>query len=147
MGDKIRMPTKSPDKPDDSDSFQQSYLLAADLFSLFAHSTALMIWDVVRKKELSVQAIANKVGTARHLVLNTLQAMEQQELLVSNARSKTTRFRIADSTITEALNTVLDLPQRNQKQTGKIPKAPRLSRRKTTKYSRAVVSLRQGTPR
>jgi sugar-specific transcriptional regulator TrmB len=136
-----------PDNIEDSANSQESYFLAADLFSFFADLTALMIWDIVRKKEMSASAIAKKLQADPPRVLKTLQAMEQKGILASRTRSYTTLYKMADLNAARAFNTILELPKRNRERTGNIGKARRLNRQKATKYSRRVISVYQGTPR
>jgi hypothetical protein len=137
----------SPNNSDNSADSQESYFLAADLFSLFADSTALMIWDVVRKKQMSASAIVKKVQAARHLVLKKLLAMEKKGLLVSNTQSGTTYYRMADLKIAAVFNRILGLPERDRKRTGNIGKEGRLSRQKVNKCSDPVISVRRDMPK
>jgi ribosomal protein S25 len=112
----IRVKTRvSPAKPDDPANSRESYLLAADFFTIFSDSIALMIWHAVRKKEMSARAVAKKLRVAARLASKTLQALEQKGFLVANTRSQTIYYRVADSTMAQAFTSILELADRNQK--------------------------------
>jgi hypothetical protein len=137
--DKVRM-RMSPAKSADSANSQKSYLLTADLFLLFADSTALMIWKAVRRKEMSSPAIAKKLPVASRLVLKTLKKLEQKGLLVSNTRSRTTLYRVADLNMAKAFNTILELPEKIRKRSGSRGKAQRQSRQNGQKRGTRIIT-------
>lgn len=94
-----------------------SYFLTADLFLFFANPAALMILDLVRKREMTSLAITRKLGMNHQNVLDKLRAMEREGLLVSSGQSKSAFFRIANSHISKAFGQILEFPERNLKRT------------------------------
>jgi|WetSurSiteA1Bulk_404760.scaffolds.fasta_scaffold41174_2 DNA-binding transcriptional ArsR family regulator len=91
---------------------QESYLLMANFFRFFSSSTALMILDTVRSKEMTSLEVAKKLGLSPLTVLAKLKTMEREGVLVSYVGSKRVVFRLADSEISQALEQILNIPKK-----------------------------------
>jgi DNA-binding transcriptional ArsR family regulator len=98
----------------------KSYCLTADFFLSFSDPTALMILDIVRKKEMSSKAIFKKLGIEPNTVVANLKAMERKGILVSFLKSQNIIYRVAAPKILKAFNRILELPARKLKQTGSL---------------------------
>jgi DNA-binding transcriptional ArsR family regulator len=94
-----------------SDS-QESYLLMADFMHFFSNSTALMILDMVRRKEMTSIEVAKTLGLSPHTVSTKLKTMEREGILVSHVMPKRIIFRVADSKISRALDQILEIPKK-----------------------------------
>jgi predicted transcriptional regulator len=99
-----------------------SYFLTADFFVYFANPEVLRILDLVRKKESTSLAVSRKLGIQAQTALDKLTAMEREGILISYIRSKNTFYRIADSRIVQALEQVLEFPERQLKRADRAAK-------------------------
>ncbi len=97
---------------------EESYFLAADFFLSFSNPTALMILNLVRKKELTPLAISKKLGTTAETILPKLRAMERERILISRVSTRNTFYRIADQHIVRAFDQILKFPEKKLTRAG-----------------------------
>jgi DNA-binding transcriptional ArsR family regulator len=116
----------------------KSYLAAADFFLSFSDPTALMILDIVRKKEMSSSAILKKLGIEPNTVAANLKAMERKGILVSFLRSQNVLYRVAAPPIIKAFNRILELPARKLKRTSSLKRQLSGATQKRKKPSKTV---------
>jgi DNA-binding transcriptional ArsR family regulator len=121
----------------DSDQ-EKSYCVTADFFLSFSDPTALMILDIVRKKEMSSSAILKKLGIEPNTVAANLKAMERKGILVSFLRSQNVLYRVAAPQIIKAFNRILELPTRNLKRTSSLKRQLSGAMQKRKKPSKTV---------
>ena len=93
----------------------ESYFLTADFFLYFANPEVLRILDLVRKKEMTSPAISRRLRIRTKIALDKLTAMEREGILISYVRSKETFYGITDSRIAQALEQILEFPERQLK--------------------------------
>ena len=91
---------------------EKSYFLAANFFLSFSNSTALMILDIVRKKDMTSMAIADKLGITPKAAVSKLKRMEREGILVSDVRAQNTFYRVVAPEIIRAFDKILKFPER-----------------------------------
>jgi predicted transcriptional regulator len=96
-------------------NFKASCLLASKFFLFFSNPTALMILDVLRKKESTSQQLVKELGIGRKMILSKLKAMEKERILISYAISRDVYYRIADAPILKAFDQILEFPEKRLK--------------------------------
>jgi DNA-binding transcriptional ArsR family regulator len=101
---------------------KKSYFLVANFFLFFSNSTALLILDIVRKKEMTSMAISRKLGITPKAAVSKLKRMEREGILVSDVRSQNTFYRVAAPEIIRAFDKILKFPERMLKRAD-FPKA------------------------
>jgi hypothetical protein len=94
--------------------------MIADFFLSFSDPTALMILDLVRKKEMTSRAMSKKLGIKPDPLLAKLRAMEREGILVSFLGSQNVLYRVAAPTIINAFDRILELPARKLKRTSSL---------------------------
>jgi DNA-binding transcriptional ArsR family regulator len=109
----------------------------ADFFLSFSDPTALMILDIVRKKEMTSRAMSKKLEIMPDNLLAKLRAMERKGILVSCVRSQNTFYRVSDLHVLKAFDRILELPVRKLKQAGTPKEELRANRRNNNKSSKA----------
>jgi hypothetical protein len=108
--------------------FLKSNLLTAEFFLCFSNSTALMIWNAIRKKESTSQDISQRIGIAHKSVLSKLKKMEQEGILSSYDRNGTIFYQVADPKIISAFDQILAFPNRTLKEASAPNKGTRTDR-------------------
>ena len=90
----------------DSDQ-EKSYCVTADFFLSFSDPTALMILDIVCKKEMTAEDISKELGIRLNTALVKLNVMERKGILASRVGSQKALYRIADLNILKAFDRIL----------------------------------------
>jgi DNA-binding transcriptional ArsR family regulator len=132
------MPRHRSSRSQTNSDLEKSYCLTADFFLSFSDPTALMILDIVRKKEMSSRAIFKKLEIEPNTVAASLKAMERKGILVSFLRSQNVFYRVATPKIIKAFNRILELPARRLKQTGSLKRQLSGATQKRKKPSKTV---------
>jgi DNA-binding transcriptional ArsR family regulator len=128
---------RSSQSQTDSDQ-EKSYCVTADFFLSFSDPTALMILDIVRKKEMTSRAMSKKLGIKPDTLLAKLRAMEREGILVSCVRSQNVLYRVAAPKIIKAFNRILELPARKLKRTSSLKRQLSGATQKRKKPSKTV---------
>jgi hypothetical protein len=116
--------------------FEQSYILAAEFFLCFSNSTALLILNVIRKRESTPQEVSQKLGITCKTVLSKLKIMEREGILTSYSKSKTIFYQVSHPQILRAFDQILAFAERKLKREGVAGKAIRANRPKSTRSSK-----------
>ena len=111
------MPRHRSSRSQTNSDLEKSHCMIADFFLSFSDPTALMILDIVRKKEMTSREISQKLGIGPKAVMAKMKAMERNGIVASCVRSQNTLYRIADLHILKAFDRVLKLPSRKLKRT------------------------------
>jgi len=112
--------------------------MIADFFLSFSDPTALMILDIVRKKEMTSREISQKLGIGPKAVMAKMKAMERNGIVASCVRSQNTLYRIADLKFLKAFDRILEFPAKRLKQTGSSKKELSGTTQEGKKPSKAV---------
>ena len=120
-----------------------SYFLTADLFLYFANPEVLRILDLVRKKEMTSPAISRRLRIRTKIALDKLTAMEREGILISYVRSKETFYRITDSRIAQALEQILEFPERQLKRADRAAQSAQTHQSMRSSLSK-VESMKSG---
>jgi DNA-binding transcriptional ArsR family regulator len=116
--------------------FEQSYFLAAKFLLCFSNSTALLILNVIRKKESTLQELSQKLGITYKTVVSKLKIMEREGILTSYSKSKTIFYRVSHPQILRAFDRILAFAERKLKRDGSTGKAIRANRPKSNRSSK-----------
>lgn len=72
----------------------------ADLFKIFSDSTRIRILDILIRRELCVQEIANELEMTQSAISHQLRVLKQAHLVKSRREGKTVYYSLADDHVT-----------------------------------------------
>ena len=72
----------------------------ADLFKIFSDSTRIRILDILIRRELCVQDIANEMEMTQSAISHQLRVLKQAHLVKSRRDGKTIYYSLADDHVT-----------------------------------------------
>src|SRR5690242_51169 len=85
------------------------YELHAEMCKVFSHSTRLMILNVLRDEEMTVAAIADKLGIVMGTISPHLQMMKRQRVLVFRNQGNQVFYRLANPRMLQAFDLIREL--------------------------------------
>jgi DNA-binding transcriptional ArsR family regulator len=132
------MPRHRSSRSQTNSDLEKFHCMIADLFLSFSDPTALMILDIVRKKEMTSRDMSKKLGIKSDTLLAKLRVMERGGILTSCVRAENTLYRVADLHILKAFDRILELPARKLKRTSSPRKELSGATRKDKKSSKTV---------
>ena len=80
----------------------------AELFKIFGDSTRIRILDVLIKKELCVQDIADELSMTQSAISHQLRILKQSDLVRSRREGKAIFYSLADDHVTTIMNQGLE---------------------------------------
>lgn len=72
----------------------------ADLFKMFSDSTRIRILDILIRRELCVQDIADELEMTQSAISHQLRLLKQAHLVKSRREGKTVYYSLADDHVT-----------------------------------------------
>lgn len=107
------------DGPDVSRSLYERH---AEMCKVFSHAARLMILNILRDRELSVAAIADRIGLALGTVSPHLLMMKQRRVLVSRKAGNQVIYRLANPKMLQAFDLIREILQEQMFQEGLLAK-------------------------
>lgn len=80
----------------------------AELFKIFGDSTRIRILDVLTKKELCVQEIAEELSMTQSAISHQLRILKQADLIRSRRDGKAIFYSLADDHVATIMNQGLE---------------------------------------
>ena len=80
----------------------------AELFKIFGDSTRIRILDVLTKKELCVQEIAEELSMTQSAISHQLRILKQADLIRSRRDGKAIFYSLADDLVATIMNQGLE---------------------------------------
>ncbi len=102
--------------PLQSDVTRALYEQHAEMCKVFSNATRLMILNVLREQELTVAAIAGKLGVALGTVSPHLLMMKQRRVLVSRKQGNQVFYRLANPKLLQAFDLIREILYEQMKQ-------------------------------
>lgn len=114
------MPRSVPKPPRSRDTARVLYEHHAEMCKVFSHATRLMILNVLREREMTVAAIAEKLGVALGTVSPHLLMMKHRRVLISRKQGNQVFYRLADPKMLQAFDLIREILYEQMKQHGRL---------------------------
>ena len=107
----------------------------AEMCKVFSHPTRLMILNVLREEEMTVAAIADKLGIVMGTISPHLLMMKRQRVLVSRKQGNQVFYRLANPRMLQAFDLIRELLYEQMSQEGLLTR--HLERERANQVKRA----------
>ncbi|MBI1745954.1 MAG: winged helix-turn-helix transcriptional regulator [Acidobacteria bacterium] len=135
------MPSQRPEAADDLS--RALYERHAEMCKVFSNPTRLMILNVLRDTEMTVAALADKLGRAIGTVSPHLLMMKRQRVLVSRKQGNQVFYRLANARMLRAFDLIRDVLYEQMSQEGILSRHLGRERAKTMRrLQKRPVTLR-----
>ena len=128
---KVKMPSRK--QSFGTDLSKAIYERHAELCKVFSHSTRLMILNVLREEEMTVAAIADKLGIVMGTISPHLLMMKRQRVLVSRKQGNQVFYRLANPRMLQAFDLIRELLYEQMSQEGLLTRHLERERAKQVK--------------
>ena len=95
---------------------QELYRLHADMCKVFSHPTRLQILNVLRKREVTVSELAERLGIAIGNLSQHLNMMKQRRVLVSRKEGNKVYYRLPNPKILRAFDLIREILREQMQQ-------------------------------
>ena len=90
----------------------------AEMCKVFSNATRLMVLNILRKSEMTVAAIAGKLGVALGTVSPHLLMMKRRRVLLSRKQGNQVFYRLANPKMLQAFDLIREILYEQIKQEG-----------------------------
>jgi ArsR family transcriptional regulator len=104
----------------DDDIGRTLYEHHAEMCKVFSNATRLMVLNVLREREMTVAAIAERLGVALGTVSPHLLMMKQRRVLVSRKQGNQVFYRLANPKMLQAFDLIREILYEQMKQQGQL---------------------------
>lgn len=94
----------------------------AEMCKVFSHATRLRILNILRETEMTVAAIAARLGVALGTVSPHLLMMKRRRVLVSRKQGNQVFYRLANPKMLQAFDLIREILYEQMKQEGLLAK-------------------------
>jgi DNA-binding transcriptional ArsR family regulator len=112
------MPSRGPQN--DSDLSKALYERHAEMCKVFSNPTRLMILNVLRDAEMTVAAVAEKLGITMGTVSPHLLMMKRQHVLASRKQGNQVFYRLANARMLKAFDLIREVLYEQMRQEGNL---------------------------
>jgi DNA-binding transcriptional ArsR family regulator len=133
---KVEMPSRK--QQIGGDLSKAVYERHAEMCKVFSHSTRLMILNVLREEEMTVAAIADKLGIVMGTISPHLLMMKRQRVLVSRKQGNQVFYRLANPRMLQAFDLIRELLYEQMSQEGLLTRHLERERAKQVKSARGA---------
>jgi ArsR family transcriptional regulator len=114
----MRTPGSKP--PRSRDTARVLYEHHAEMCKVFSNATRLMILNVLREREMTVAAIAEKSGVALGTVSPHLLMMKHRRVLISRKQGNQVFYRLANPKMLQAFDLIREILYEQMQQHGRL---------------------------
>src|SRR5574341_149772 len=125
------MPSHRPETG--GDLSRALYERHAEMCKVFSNPTRLMILNILRDSEMTVAAVAEKLGIAMGTVSPHLLMMKRQRVLVSRKQGNQVFYRLANARMLKAFDLIREVLYEQMSQEGILTKHLERERARTQK--------------
>lgn len=115
-------------KGDGDNIRQELYRHHADMCKVFSHPTRLRILNTLRREELSVSDLVDRLGIPLGSVSQHLNIMKQKRVLDSLKRGNTVRYRLANPKMLRAFDLIREILQEQLQRDSRLARHLRRTR-------------------
>lgn len=109
------MPSRDPQTGDVSGALYEHH---AEMCKVFSNATRLMVLNILRESEMTVAAIAGKLGVALGTVSPHLLMMKRRRVLVSRKQGNQVFYRLANAKMLQAFDLIREILYEQMRQEG-----------------------------
>jgi ArsR family transcriptional regulator len=94
----------------------QAVIKQAKICSIFSHAKRILIFLLLRKRELSVSEIAEEIGTSLQNTSQHLRLMKDRSIVQSRREGHIVYYRLADNELMDRCSSLADISQNQTEQ-------------------------------